>query len=82
MLLPPPPPSLPLSPPQENPRNRLSKFEYFPGDPAGTRESEEVLITTIPKASGIHAAGWVDFSPADFDEVSSMRTRDGVCSFV
>lgn len=28
--------------PQENPRNRLSKFQYFAGDPASTLASEEV----------------------------------------
>ena len=56
--------------PQANPRNRLSKFVYTSGDPAATLASEEVLITTVDKPTGIHAAGWVDFKPSDFANVS------------
>lgn len=55
---------------QKKARNRLSKFEYFPGDPASTRASEEVLLTTAPKASNIHAAGWCDFPPSAYGKVS------------
>lgn len=59
------------------PRNRLSKFQYFPGDATATRDSEEILLTTIPKASGIHSAGWVDFKPSDFTQVR-MSTREAL----
>ena len=55
---------------QENPRNRLSKFTYVEGDPSATRQSEIEFITTVPKLTGIHAAGWLDFEPGAFNDVS------------
>lgn len=67
------PPSSPTT--QNNPRNRLSKFQYTKGNAAATRNSEEILLTTIPKATGIHAAGWLDFPPAAFANVSHEDAR-------
>ncbi len=64
--------------PQLNPRNRLSKFEYFPGDEAATLASEDVLITTMPKSSSIHAGGWCGFKPSDYGNTvraHSLYTR-------
>lgn len=55
-----------LSQQQENPRNRLSKFQYYAGDTTTTRASEDILLTTIPKFNSIHAAGWVGFKPSDY----------------
>lgn len=62
-----------LSQNPENGVNVLSKFEYVPGDTAGTYESEEVLIITSEKASSVHASGWVGFAPSSYGakEVSS-----------
>jgi len=51
---------------QENARNRLSKFTYVAGDPASTLASEEVLITSAPKADFIHTAGWISFKPSAY----------------
>lgn len=53
---------------QELQRNRLSKFEYFAGDPTETRESEEILITGSPRYTDIHAAGWCGFKPSAYGE--------------
>lgn len=60
-------------PPKANPRNRLSKFYYTEDDPDATVASEEVLITTVDKPTGIHAAGWCDFKPSAFADVSWLR---------
>eukprot|EP00903_Cladosiphon_okamuranus_P008213 g7906.t1 len=55
-------------------RNRLSKFLYYPGNPALTRASEDVLLTTITKIAPIHSSGWVDFKPSDFANPGSVGT--------
>ncbi|CAM9268154.1 unnamed protein product, partial [Hapterophycus canaliculatus] len=47
-------------------RNRLSKFEYFASDPTATRNSEEILITSSPRPTSIHAAGWCGFKPSAY----------------
>lgn len=65
---------------QLNPRNRLSKFTYVEGDPSATRQSEVELVTTVPKLTGIHAAGWLDFEPGAFNNVS--RRTNSFCPFV
>ncbi|CAM9143199.1 unnamed protein product, partial [Hapterophycus canaliculatus] len=57
----------------ENPRNRLSKFEYSAGDPGATLASEEILITTAPKIADIHSAGWVGFKPSDFGRTAAFH---------
>eukprot|EP00904_Undaria_pinnatifida_P003870 jgi/Undpi1/13484/HiC_scaffold_8.g03143.m1 len=54
-------------------RNRLSKFEYFAGDPTETRESEEILITGSPRYTDIHAAGWCGFKPSAYGEEASYH---------
>lgn len=53
---------------QENPRNRISKFQYFAGDSSATLNSEEVLLTTVPKFNSIHAAGWCGFKPSAYGD--------------
>ncbi|CAM9759383.1 unnamed protein product [Scytosiphon promiscuus] len=57
----------------ENQRNRLSKFEYFAGDAAATLASEEVLITTAPKNTSIHSAGWVGFQPSAYGDETTAN---------
>eukprot|EP00904_Undaria_pinnatifida_P003872 jgi/Undpi1/13486/HiC_scaffold_8.g03145.m1 len=57
----------------ENPRNRLSKFEYFDGDTSATLASEEVLITTEPKFNSIHAAGWCGFKPSAYGDSNNYH---------
>lgn len=47
----------------EKVRNRLSKFTYT-GSASDTLASEEILITTDPKATAVHASGWVAFKPS------------------
>lgn len=47
----------------ERQSNRLSKFTYM-ANAAETLASEEILITTTPKATQIHAGGWVGFKPS------------------
>lgn len=59
-----------VSPLQELQRNRLARFTYIPGDPAGTKATEEVLLTTVPKSTSIHSAGWLGFKPSVYGEVS------------
>lgn len=54
--------------------NRLSKFEFFPGDTAATLASEEILLTTTAKATSIHAAGWCGFKPSDYG--NNVRNKD------
>eukprot|EP00903_Cladosiphon_okamuranus_P010393 g9831.t1 len=56
----------------EKPRNRLSKF-YKKGSASDTLASEVILITTMEKPTGIHAAGWVDFKPSAFNSPSSKN---------
>lgn len=58
---------------QENQRNRLSKFEYIAGDPAGTFASEEVLLTSAPKANSLHAGGWVGFKPSAYGKAVRLH---------
>ncbi|CAM9548065.1 unnamed protein product [Ectocarpus sp. 6 AP-2014] len=57
----------------ENQRNRLSKFQYFAGDPAFTLASEEVLLTSAPKIGSIHSAGWVGFQPSAYGTIASYH---------
>ncbi|CAM9165509.1 unnamed protein product [Scytosiphon promiscuus] len=56
----------------EGARNRLSKFEYFAGDPTATRNSEEVLLTSAPRSTSIHAAGWCGFKPSAYGNAGSQ----------
>ncbi|CAM9509059.1 unnamed protein product [Ectocarpus sp. 4 AP-2014] len=62
-------------------RNRLARFTYIPGDPAGTKASEEVLLTTVPKSNSIHSAGWLGFKPSVYGNASPQdlywTTGDG-----
>eukprot|EP00903_Cladosiphon_okamuranus_P010392 g9830.t1 len=47
-------------------RNRVSRFEYVEGSKSDTRNSEDILLTTSPKNTTIHAAGWCGFKPSDY----------------
>ncbi|CAM9199998.1 unnamed protein product [Ectocarpus sp. 12 AP-2014] len=62
-------------------RNRLARFTYIPGDAAGTKASEEVLLTTVPKSNSIHSAGWLGFKPSVYGNASPQdlywTTGDG-----
>eukprot|EP00903_Cladosiphon_okamuranus_P008203 g7898.t1 len=60
------------------PRNRFSKFLYYPGDPGLTRASEETLLTTITKIAPIHASGWLDFRPSDFKNPGPVGTAHDI----
>lgn len=65
---PPTPPRTPPAP-QDEPKgqqNRLSKFTYTEGNPAATKDSEEVLVTSGEKFNNIHSAGWCGFKPSDY----------------
>lgn len=65
----------------EKGRNRLSKFVYQGRNKASqTLASEEVLITTEPKGSQIHASGWVGFKPSAKTE--SNVSRVSLCVLV
>lgn len=44
--------------------NRLSKFQYFSGDPEATHDSEEVLITSEERKEYLHNGGWLGFKPS------------------
>ncbi|CAM9121681.1 unnamed protein product, partial [Hapterophycus canaliculatus] len=50
----------------ENARNRLSKFQFYPGNPTATRNSEEILLTSGPRSTSIHAGGWCGFKPSAY----------------
>ena len=63
-------------------RNRLAKFEYFPGDAAATRASEEILITTVAKDTSIHSGGWCGFKPSDYGSNVRDDTTGVLCSVV
>eukprot|EP00752_Nemacystus_decipiens_P002009 g1929.t1 len=54
-------------------RNRLSKFQYTGGDPAATRLSEENILQTVPRATAVHVAGWVDFKPSAFENPAAAN---------
>ncbi|CAN0428975.1 unnamed protein product [Ascophyllum nodosum] len=47
-------------------RNRLSKFEYYEGDPGATRSSEEVLLQSTERPTFYHNGGWLGFKPSDY----------------
>lgn len=53
--------------------NRLSRFDYSSGDPAGTLASEEVLLNSAPRSTTIHAGGWCGFKPSAYG--SGVRIR-------
>lgn len=49
----------------ERQSNRLSKFIYMgKGQASDTLATEEILLWSIPKATQIHAGGWVGFKPS------------------
>lgn len=47
-------------------QNRLSRFTYNSGSNAATLASVDVLVTSIPKSTSIHSAGWCGFKPSDY----------------
>ena len=52
-------------------RNRLSKFEYYEGDPDASRASEEVLLqSTTVRPKFYHNGGWLGFKPSDYSRES------------
>ena len=60
-------------------RNRLSKFQYYAGDPDATRDSEEVLLESAEKTRFFHNGGWVGFKPNDYGNyVSRQRGSSGL----
>lgn len=52
-------------------RNRLSKFQYFEGDPDATRGSEEMLVQSAERARFLHNGGWLGFKPGDYGKAVS-----------
>ena len=55
-------------------RNRLSKFEYYEGDPDATKASEEVLLQGTQRPKFYHNGGWLGFKPSDYSiEVSFSK---------
>ena len=57
-------------------RNRLSKFEYYEGDPGATRSSEEVLLQSTERPRYYHNGGWLGFKPSsDYAIEVSFRTN-------
>lgn len=55
--------------------NRLSRFTYTAGNTGTTKNSESVLITSIPKENTIHSGGWCGFKPSDYG--SDVRVDAG-----
>ncbi|CAM9245846.1 unnamed protein product [Sphacelaria rigidula] len=55
-------------------RNRLSKFQYYSQDPDGTRESEDILLTSEARLDYLHNGGWLGFKPSDYG--SSAGSHD------
>jgi len=62
-----------LNPFQEVGHDRLSKFEYFPGDPNATRASEEILIDAEAGFNDIHSGGFCGFKPSDYGNTVSAH---------
>ena len=56
-------------------RNRLSKFEYYEGDPDATRASEEVLLQGAQRPKFFHNGGWLGFKPSDYNIEVSFFNR-------
>ena len=57
-------------------KNRLSKFQYYTGDPDATRDSEEVLLESAERTRFLHNGGWVGFKPSDYSTTVSLRLQD------
>ena len=60
-------------------KNRLSKFQYFAGNPNATLDSEEILLETSERSTFTHNGGWLGFKPSDYayNTVSSKRKCSG-----
>ena len=64
-------------------KNRLSKFQYYAGDPDATRDSEEVLLESAERTRFFHNGGWLSFQPSAYSSTVSLRRRDrSMSSFV
>jgi len=70
-----------LNPFQEVGHDRLSKFEYFPGDPNATRASEEILIDAEAGFNDIHSGGFCGFKPSDYGNTVRVRTKAWRCFY-
>eukprot|EP00903_Cladosiphon_okamuranus_P016927 g15603.t1 len=56
--------------------NVLSKFKYTAGNAAATASSEVVLLTTKPKSSEVHSAGWIGFKPSAYSSDDPDATHE------
>ncbi|CAN0432934.1 unnamed protein product [Ascophyllum nodosum] len=54
-------------------KNRLSKFQYYTGDPDATRDSEEVLLESAERTRFLHNGGWVGFKPSDYSTTADYH---------
>ena len=59
-------------------RNRLSKLEYYEGDPDATRASEEALLQSTERPRFFHSGGWLGFKPSDY----IIEVNNGVLYFL